>query len=160
MGIEKLVVDASVLLACFFGETNNPEITTILEKIVAGKIEAHVPDFQRYEIASVLRKRCVAQSGARISTAEAEEIFAEYAELPLVQHPTDNEATARAMKSAVELGTGFYDAAQLHLADEQSLFWLTCDKELHESGKRGGGIRQDTRLVLRLRFEPQRVVAR
>jgi predicted nucleic acid-binding protein len=114
-----LVIDASVIAAALFGESNGGEAQALLH----GRA-LHAPHLLDLEIASVALKKLSREKLPREALAAALEA---YARLPIARHEVDAGAI---LGLAETHGLTAYDAAYLHVAEQLTAPLATLDGRL------------------------------
>jgi predicted nucleic acid-binding protein len=114
-----LVIDASVIAAALFGESNGGEAEALLH----GRA-LHAPHLLDLEIASVALKKLRREKLPREVLAEALEA---YVRLPIARHEIDAGAILRLAET---YGLTAYDAAYLHVAEQLAAPLATLDGRL------------------------------
>lgn len=118
-----LVVDASVAIKWFVPEVHSAEAIRWLK----GPDELHVPAvFFELEFANILWKKI---RRTEITRLEADEIFVEFAALPLIRHP-ESPLILPAFNLADRYQRSVYDALYVALADRLNGQMLTADQRL------------------------------
>ncbi|MBS3956477.1 MAG: type II toxin-antitoxin system VapC family toxin [Clostridiales bacterium] len=137
-GSDRIVADASLVLAVLLPEAHSDEARAVL----AGADEVHAPDLLLYEVVSALRMHVVRGT---LTIAEAETKGAEAHDAPLLLTGA-RELDAHALSLAHVLGHSAYDCFYLALAIERECVLVTGDRGL-ASAARAIGLGTHVRLL-------------
>ena len=130
----ELVIDASVALACCFGDERTEATERLRERVQTDSVV--VPVLWHLEVANVL---ALAERRGRITPAESAELIAL---LEMIEIVVDAETPARAFSRVLDLaraeGLTAYDAAYLELAMRLGLPLASKDGDLCDAADRLG----------------------
>jgi predicted nucleic acid-binding protein len=120
--MNKLVVDASLVAAAFFGE----QFAAGARRLLASRIELFAPEFIAVELANVVWKR---HARKEIDADEALSLVADMDRLPLIKTP-NAELIDPALRLALQAERSVYDCLYLALAVEKAAVMVTADRRL------------------------------
>jgi len=123
------VVDASVVMAWLFAESENPRVTAAF---IAQNGEANVPVLLYYELCNVL---LVAERRGRVTQSQSAAFLDQLAKLAIRMAPPAEE---EAMALARAHNLTFYDASYLELAMREGLPLATLDRALEKAASAEG----------------------
>ncbi len=119
------VVDASVVMAWLFVESESPRVAAAFETIQRG--EAVAPVLIYFEIRNVM---LVAERRRRITQEQSATFLNQLAKLAIRMAPPNGE---EAMALARAYALTFYDATYLELAKREALPLATLDRDLEKA---------------------------
>jgi predicted nucleic acid-binding protein len=119
------VVDASIVMAWLFAESENSRIAAAFETIRRG--EAVAPVLFYFEVRNVL---LVAERRSRITREQSATFHNQLARLAIRMAPPNGD---EAMRLARAYNLTFYDAAYLELARREGLPLATLDRDLERA---------------------------
>jgi predicted nucleic acid-binding protein len=125
--VEKLVVDASVVIKWFIHEKGTDSALSLAESAAVGEIDLCVPDICFAECANVIWRLVAKQSV--LTESQGELAASQLAELPLAAVPC-RDLIATAYRMAIEKGITVYDGLYVALACAHDATLITADRRL------------------------------
>lgn len=129
--MQKLVIDASVVLKAYVPEEGSVQAQAIFRDYALGYVELFAPALMPYEVVNAL---LVAVRKGRVEKAGAEEVLREFVRLRIPTQGLEG-LEERAWALALEHGRTVYDAAYLALAESLGALLITGDKRLYNAVK-------------------------
>ncbi len=126
---KRVVLDASAIAKWYLKEEESEEMKALRMKIVAGEVEAHVPDLAFVELANVLRY-AKGSSVAVVANGIRAAMF-----LGMTVHRFE-ELFEKAVEIAFAKDLTIYDAIYAALAELKDAALVTYDRELLASVRR------------------------
>jgi len=134
VGIDKVVVDASVVLSWLLpDEKLTKKANRLYERYADGEIELVAPDLLWYEVMNGVRSAVVQK---RINKREAKEAIKKFSELGL-EFRNQSGVFDKIVETALKYELSVYDASYVTLAKELGSKLATFDKKIRKSVKGG-----------------------
>ena len=130
--MERVVVDASVIVKWFVSEEYTGEALLLRDDHALGCVDIVVPDYALLEVASALRKYVLRGLLSADDAVKAVELLAAF---ELGVERVTGALAAKALSYSLRTGVTVYDAYYIVLAREQGTAFYTADEKLLESLK-------------------------
>ena len=122
--MDKLVLDASIVLKWFFKEKNSLKALRIQKKLKDGKIKIWVPQIFFFEVINVIKTKS-------ISTAQDVDLATQILfELPFINQKTNQELLEKANFYAQKFDLSIYDAAYIATANINQAVLIAADEKM------------------------------
>ncbi len=128
-GLEKIVVDASVVVKWFNREEFTEEALLLRQRIRQGTATPFVPEIMIFEVANSLRYN------PDFGTLDVEEAVQSLRDMQFPTMPLNDEMWRRAVEIAFERGITIYDSAYVAMAECMDAKLYTGDAKLAEKTK-------------------------
>lgn len=126
--MKTIVVDASIVAKWYIAEEDSEKAVQIRDLHSAGKVSLSSPSLVIYEVGNALTRH------PSFRSQDAARALQSLLDLELKLRSFESNLLGRTFQIARELGTTFYDAAYVALANDATL--VTADKDLHKKIKR------------------------
>ncbi|MFX1514764.1 MAG: type II toxin-antitoxin system VapC family toxin [Promethearchaeota archaeon] len=131
--IQKIVVDASLVVKWFISEEYSNLALEIRDHFVEGQIELYAPNLLHYEVLNALK---YSNLFSRENLADAVTSLENYG---IIQLPLNGEYAQKTMQLAVEQNISIYDAAYVSLTDVMGIIAYSADKKLVDTVQKDYG---------------------
>ena len=131
--IQKMVVDASLVVKWFISEEYSNLALEIRDHLVEGQVELYAPNLLLYEVLNALK---YSNLFSRENLADAVTSLENYG---IIQLPLNGEYAQKTMQLAVEQNISIYDAAYVSLTDFMGIIAYSADKKLVDTVQKDYG---------------------
>ena len=132
---ERFVLDASVAAKWFLKDEPDVDLAEeLLNRILTGDLEAHVPHLFLYEVPGLLAQACGSRNPEtrqpRFTKSQALDALADFFGVSLSVHQVDVHGASRALELAVDCSKRFKDMSYVNLAVSLDCEWCTADEKV------------------------------
>lgn len=123
--MEKIILDASVVIKWFTQEENSEKALKHLYRIKEGKTRLIVPELFFYELGNILLSKKASIEDVKHAINDLNNLFIE-------QISVGHSFFRKTFQNAQELGITFYDASYITLMQKENCEFITADRKLYE----------------------------